>query len=393
MSRTPAYPDTSDVDIEEALEHLAEHGLPTLPAAPLIDVGTGAFLDYLEHEVLDGFVMRGGATCRLFEGPHGAGKSHLLTLIQHRCLHRDMAVVRATLSDALQLEDWKAITRYVLQRIELERDGRTYRGIARILEALRDSEGLATTRLAASRLPHGGFREAMLHQVSGVRRSAAASDHLRRFLHGERVRVGDLRKLGINGVKNPLSHRNAEQALATVLNGLSLLGVSGTVLLFDETEKAFRSPRATPSRKVRVSANLIRRLIDACATGDLQRTLVVFAVLPGFLSNCAEAYPALGQRLNMVRSHDTSAGWRSPVLPLPAVNSTDSPEAFLDEAVDLFGNLVTRCGGDGRRSRKAMRDAGQRILRSEASDGYRRTLIKDLALIAHQTVNGAAHVN
>jgi len=167
-----------------------------------------------------------------------------------------------------------------------------------------------------------------MYMTRGSKLSPDAHDKLRRFLHGERVRVSDLRKLGITGVKHPLSQRNAEQVLSTALNSLSALGVPGTVLLFDETEKAFRSPRSTPSKKVRVSANLIRRLIDACSSGGLERVLVVFAVLPGFLNNCAEAYPALGQRLQMPRKAGDSAGWRSPVLPLAAVNSTASPEEF-----------------------------------------------------------------
>lgn len=47
----------------------------------VIDVGSDAFVSCFEHEILNGLVQHGGATCRFFEGSYGAGKTHLLRLL------------------------------------------------------------------------------------------------------------------------------------------------------------------------------------------------------------------------------------------------------------------------------------------------------------------------
>jgi hypothetical protein len=367
--------------ILEALELLASNGVPAPETAPLLDVGTAEYMDYFDAEILDGFVTRGGATCRLFEGQHGAGKSHLLSLIQNHCLRRGMAVVRTTLSEALKLEDWKAVVTYILSNLQVERGGKTYRGLARVLEALREAGGINAEGLQNARVPHGGFREAMMVQLGGASYlSGEAREKLRRYLHGERVGAAELRKLGVSGVKAPLSGRNAEQVLSTVLNGLFHLRVPGTVLLFDETENTFKG--ANSSRKVIVSANLIRRLVDACASGDLMGALVVFAVLPGFLNSCGEAYPALGQRLQMPARDSSVIGWRSPVLPLSAVNTARDAESFLNGAVAVFERLIRACDAASSGSISQMREAGDTVLRTEVGSGYRRPLMKNLAAIA-----------
>ncbi|WP_373064703.1 BREX system ATP-binding domain-containing protein, partial [Gemmatimonas sp.] len=85
----------------DALEQLAQYGVPSQGAARLLDVGSAEFLRYFERETLDDFVCRGGATCKLFEGAYGSGKTHLLHLLHDLALSKGMAVVKTDLSQAL----------------------------------------------------------------------------------------------------------------------------------------------------------------------------------------------------------------------------------------------------------------------------------------------------
>src|SRR4051812_40870847 len=93
-------------DHTSLLEDLAQYGVPPAGAAPLIDIGTGDYLEFFGSEILDQLVASGGSTCRFFEGPYGSGKTHLLQLMEDQALKRQMAVVRLDLSQALSLEDW-----------------------------------------------------------------------------------------------------------------------------------------------------------------------------------------------------------------------------------------------------------------------------------------------
>jgi hypothetical protein len=221
----------------------------------------------------------------------------------------------------------------------------------------------------------------MAKMANGAQLSRAGLELLTRFLLGERVSSRELQRAGVKNVKNPLSTRNAELVLKTVLAGLRRLGLSGTLLLLDENEKTFQFKRSAPPMRVLNAANLMRRIIDSCAGGSLVSAIVVFAVLPGFVESCSLAYEALGQRLQTRRDDGHSPGWRSPVLPIEAVSSVPDPEAFLEAVTSRFEDLIVHCGGrvDGVRARFARE--GKRILERSAGAGYRRALMKQLATL------------
>lgn len=120
-------------------------------------------------------------------------------------------------------------------------------------------------------------------------------------------------------------------------------------------------------------------LVDACTTDTLPGTFVAFTVLPDFLSNCALAYPALGQRLQVRRFSEFAPGWRSPVIPLSAVNEAPSPDDFGAHAVTRFEQMVRAHGSNPGGFASAARDSVRDVLQEHASDGYRRPLMKRLA--------------
>ena len=366
----------------DGLEQVATHGVPGLHAASMFDVGTGSYLDFIECELVGQLVSTGGASCRFFEGPYGSGKTHLLSLFRERALDRGMAVVQTELSSALSLDDWPAITAYILENLEMRVDGTSVRSLPRILEGIGGAGGGNREQLRAATLPHPGFKEALLEASSPMLPRGMSTSALRRFLSGEKVLAIELRTSGFRRVKHPLTRRNAEAVLSTVLSGLHTLGVPGTVLLFDENERTLQSRRATPPKRLRVAANLMRRLIDACTSGSLAGTLAVFAVLPGFLEDCAIDYPALGQRIAMPRDDLHSPAWRWPVLPVSSVNTVSTPEEFLAGAAETLCRIVESNGKPTRALKRQMLEEGQGVLEKQAGSGYRRPLMKALARIA-----------
>jgi hypothetical protein len=203
-----------------------------------------------------------------------------------------------------------------------------------------------------------------------------------RFLEGERVTVGDLRYYGVSGVKDPLSARNSEHVLKTVLTGLRHFGVRGTILLFDENEKTLHFNRYYPPRRVVMGANLLRRLIDGAVGGVFPSSLCVFAVLPGFVENCALAYPALGQRLHILRDTGRSVGWRSPVLPVEDTTSIQDADAFVDALARRLEQVARRHSpslSDGLGER--LKTVGRQIVQTNAGSGYKRQVIRTMATL------------
>lgn len=370
-------------DILSALEQVAQTGEPSPGTARMLDVGSEEFVRHFEFEILNDFVRHGGATCRVFEGSYGAGKTHLLDLLHDAAQRQGMAVVRTMLSDALSLEDWRLITQHVLQRIELTINGEKVRSLPRILESLA-REGVLARRLDGPALPHPGTLRAMQLLLSGdALRGGRALLH--QFLLGEKVTVKALRAEGISGVRPPLTARNAELVLKTALAALRRLGVPGTVLMFDENEKTFVFHQARPPKKVVQGANLLRRLIDASATGGLEGTVAVFAVLQGFIEHCALAYPALGQRLH-VQLSDSKVSWRWPVLRLDHVTGNDDRNAFLDGVVARLELLAKQAGHATNGLGPSLHAAGRSVLQANAGGEYRRHLMRRLCTIVVQEI-------
>lgn len=368
-----------------ALEGVAQYGVLGGVAAEMLDVGSGPFLEYAERELFDDLLAQGGATCRFFEGSYGSGKTHLLRLLADRAAARGLVVVPTELSRDLGLEDWAAITRHILERVEVRLGGTTVRSLPDILSALgRDGlSGVAALRRA--HLPHVGFRAAMLRAAGEPTIPAP----LRAYLRGERIGAAQLKRAGVTGIKDPLSRRNAEQVLNTALSGLHHLGLPGTILLFDENERTLATDRAGGSKRLQTAANVMRRFIDGCTTGGIVGTVAVFAVLPGFLEGCTRLYPALGQRLEMARDADMPPAWRWPVLPVEAVGTTPTPEDFLAGIAARLTSLVAGAGVPADGLDVVLHRAGDAILAEQAGAGYRRPLMKQLATLALDRLDAA----
>ncbi|WP_309119843.1 BREX system ATP-binding domain-containing protein [Paenibacillus sp.] len=275
------------------------------------------YLRFLERELLDGFVLKGGATCRFVESEAGPQRSEFQASLSRLALSKGMILAETELTSELPLHDWKQLTNRLLQCMYIELDGKRVRSLPSILAALSASGGLNTDPLLQAKLPHAGFRNAMWWACQGERHDAVSS-----YLLGEKVSAAALKEAGLTGVKGTLTQKNAERVLQTVLAGLGLLGVPGTLLLWTEGERHLAGRGQRPTEKLRIAANLIRRLVDGCTMGVLNRSLVCILVQPGFLERCADAYPAVGQRLQIVQGGLQRPAWRFPIAPLRQLASS-----------------------------------------------------------------------
>lgn len=363
------------MDARGVLEHLAQHGTPATGVARRIDVGSERYLAYFEEELLTGFVARGASACRLYEGEYGAGKTHILQLIGEAALERGAAVVTSDLSQSLHLGDWRMLLEHILQNLELaDSSGTRHRGLPNMLENFSwDDDELEA--LKAVRVPHSGFREAIYQMASGELPDHAATA-LSRFLLGESVTISYLRRSGIATVKGAVTDRNAERVLQTLGICLAALGITGLVILFDETEHTLRQ-RPGP-REIR-AANLMRRIIDGAVAGRLHGMFFAFAVLPGTIEQAALVYPALGQRIATLER--SPGGYRRPVLQVSQLSVCPEPEEFLEMAIQRICRLAAEAGDPPADLPDMLRRAGRAVLESNAS-GFRRPLLKQLAVTA-----------
>lgn len=366
-----------------ALEQIASFGTAPQDASHLVDVGTDGYLRYFEEEIIEDIVSCGGATCKFYEGVYGSGKSHILNMLRELAFSRGMVVASTDLSQAISFTDWKLVTEYILQNMEIRSGNQIIRSLPEILAALGEYDITPNIeKLKGEYLPCPGFVNAMIYATQKNSLDNKAWELLKQYLLGHKVSVVSLRDNGLMGIKGNLTKRNSEFILKTALGALYHLGTTGTLLLFDENEKTLVHSSRTPSRKYKEAANLIRRMIDGCSNGLIMGAVVIFAVLPGFLENCNMYYQALGQRINIVRDGLHRPAWRWPLIPVEFINSADDPEDFLERAANLYVNIVKKIGGSVSNLESIMLSKGQEILKSNVGSGYKRKLMKTLSNIA-----------
>jgi len=372
----------------ELLEVLAENGTPKQGIAQIIDVGSNDFLDFVETELLDDFILKGGSTCRFFEGTYGSGKTHLLQLIEDLALKKGYVVCRIDLANDLSFEHWDQITKYILENCSMQINNKIIRKLPNVLFEIENLDGIKEEDLEISQLPHPGFQNAILYAIKSSVLDPEALDNLYRFLLGEKVTASVMKASGLRTVKNPLSVSNAELVLSTILNGFQLLGLKGWVLLFDETDKSWMlHTRSIIPRRIKNASNIIRRFIDSCALGRNRGVLAVFAVLPNFIADCKQCYPALGERLGLEMAEETDSAWRWPVLPISSVNSLysfsktegEARESFLKKVAENFISIVNYCDGNSINLGQELLEIGIEQLEEHAGKDYKRAIIKAFA--------------
>jgi len=113
--------------------------------------------------------------------------------------------------------------------------------------------------------------------------------------------------------------------------------------------------------------------------------IAIFAVLPNFIQNCMDCYPALGQRL--YRDHIDAISWRWPLLTTNEVNEilnkVEDPlmqrQIFLEQASEKFYRITDYCGGDLTDLKTDLEKRAKQEMEQRAGEEYKRAIIKVLA--------------
>lgn len=380
-----------------ALASIAQYGQPPRDYPTLFSVGMEAYLQYFEREVLEALLVPGGSSVRFYEGAYGDGKTHFLLQLQHLGWRRGMAVAWIDLSQWLRLEDWQGLTVMLLERLTLSLDGECRRSLPEILALLgQDPARLqAVEALKRSVLPHAGFQQAMIMALEGRIVRPEARSVLAGFLTGKSVKQPEFKSVGLPPIKG-MTKKNAKRVLQTALQGLRLLGVPGILVLIDETEQSFVSGSGRPQKIHPKIANWLRLLIDsAMVEGTFPGTGFVFTLLPGYLEQAGQYYPALSQRLQMISGPNGAtrkAGWRWPFKPLDSIYvrpaNEDPEEQFMRLAIKALVSELRRWGVALSEQDEEIWRAGRAALKRHAGSGYRRNVMKALAEAAFRRLRG-----
>jgi len=365
-----------------SLGKIAQNGTDDVEIADLIDVGNQDYINYLENEVIENLIAKGGATCKFIEGAYGAGKTHLLNLIYKKALLKGMLVAFTTLDSAISLTDWKLVVEYILENVEYRYEGITYKSLPEILafagERLVDNS--QKENLMREKLPSSSFKNAILLALNKKNLNNKVWEVVKEYLVGRKVNVQTFKSLGINNIRASLSKSNAENILKTVLSSLHILGFKGIVLLFDENERTLSSFGEKVSKRVQLAANLMRRLIDSCSNGSLEGVLIVFSILPDFISRVANKYEALAQRLQIVQGENKCIGWRLQLQKVDFVNTlSEDHQNFMNEMVNAYLRLAENFGILNSDFKKEVIETCNMVLRRNISSGYKRELAKTIA--------------
>lgn len=368
-------------NIITSLVQIAQNGTDNVEIADLIDVGTQDYMNYLEKEVIENLISKGGSTCKFIEGAYGAGKTHLLNLIYKKALSKGMPVAFTTLDSAVSFTDWKLIVEFILENIECRYEGITYKSLPEILSFA--GEKLVNDRqkeiLKSVKLPSASFKNAILLALDRKKLNNKAWEVVKEYLVGRKVYVQTFKAVGINNIKASLSNSNAENILKTVLSSLHILGFKGVVLLFDENERTLSGFREKTSRRDELAANLMRRLIDGCSSGALEGVLIVFSVLPDFISQVASRYEALAQRLQIIQG-EGKKGWRLPLQKVDFVNTlSNNHELFMLKMVETYLRLVRELGILNDNFKQELENSCKMVLIRNVGSGYKRELAKTIA--------------
>lgn len=340
----------------ELLAHLAELGTPPDDGEAVLQVSAGlqGTLERVERETLP-FIAAGGGEIQFVFGPYGRGKTHFLKAIGewarlHGCV---ISYVDSQRPFESLVDTYRAITANMVPPGRQQVDATV--GITRIIEArfsVLDADGRRAVirRLKSDRALSPGFRNLALAYCIEVVRDGAdedLADCLQALLASTttyRVNLGPLyrehpqlpRPLG------KLSRRNAAAWLRSALSLPQVLGYSGLLVLFDETEAALRSSRPRPFLTKRQQAHLahIRTFVDHMATGAFRGCAIYYAVTEEFIGVAHRHLGALSQRIERapVPEFEGAANPRAVWADIDELTNPDTqdPQFFAELSVNMI---------------------------------------------------------
>ena len=290
-------------------------GIPPEKGVSYYNVGNESLLETFLEEYFEDYLNDGGAAFKLVVGDYGAGKSHFLYCLRDLAWSREFVVSRTELSAKQcpyddQLKVYQEIARNLVwhnEDPEVEDD----RGLDVFLENYfyqicsklgveSPFDGLNIDakligwmqRIKKINVECPSFRFA----VFGLFEALARNDEdkqvkLNSYLRGEPVTP---KATDTQGVTEKMDKSNAFRMLRSLCQTIRELGYAGTVLLFDEGD---RMVSIGSSKQEKIACDNLREVIDSCSGDKLPGALFVYAVPPRFVTDTAQKYPALAQRV------------------------------------------------------------------------------------------------
>lgn len=336
------------------LAALAENGVAPADGEATIRLSAGidGALRRIAEETLS-FAAAGGGDMQFIHAPYGRGKTHFLRAVEHRAREHGF------------------VTAYVdcLDRSPFDSLDETYRSIARCMrppaapgfagdlgvtrvvasapENKRPGSASVAERLAADKILSPDYRNlARSYAAAGLTdNDDELSESLAALLEatpGLAVAPGRLcrqhpwllRPLG------KLARKNSGPWLRSLLSLPRVLGYSGLVVLFDETETALN--KGGTRRILRRLAHL-RTFVDYMAVGAIGGCVIYYAVAEDFIETTGDYLGALKQRIERPAA--------------PFENAPPNPRAIwvaLDELTDpgpgdplFYGEIAARIADIG----------------------------------------------
>jgi hypothetical protein len=160
--------------------------------------------------------------------------------------------------------------------------------------------------------------------------------------------------------------------LRSMTQVLPKLGVTGSVILFDEGDRVMS---LSANRSQRLMDNL-RQLVDLCGQARFPSVMVLMPVPPEFLRNVVPDYPALHQRLSSV----SPLSERSPQAPVIDLEHLDLPPAQLLEEIGVkvmhVFEIARRVELDEEKQRENAKRLAHVITRHHFEVSHRRVFVK-----------------
>ncbi len=364
---------------------LGESGTPPEFGLDSFTVGLEPYLSVLENEYLDSVLKMGMSTFKLIIGSYGGGKTHFLYCVRNLAWQCRYIVSYVSLSpvecpfDRLDLVYKRVVQNLAYPPSSFE---------SLVSPADKGIESLLRTWYAdvSTKLEGREEKEEFLRGISGVesqsflfgvKRAFLALEEendeefseISRWLLGERIE--DLHKFGITEV---LDQHTAFRFIRSLVQFVRIIGYPGTVLLFDEAERAIS---IAGSRAEKRALDNLRQFIDECGNSRFPSTMVHYAIPDVYqlLDKSGGVYEALKQRLEGMFSTVNPSGVR---IDLEQVGM--DPTIFLRKIGEKLGRLYRNAYGIDMKDHAVKRTAqvlAEVCYKERYGDiGYRRVFVK-----------------
>lgn len=307
------------------LDRMGSTGQPPERGAHLVNVGTDEYLDVLLHECLKPIKDRiASSTFKLIQAPFGGGKTQFLRSLREIAWKEGFATVPVGLSPKeCPFDRSDAIYRAVARSIEYPPGGledEPQMGLERFLERVaeerigeagREAFGeWVADELRRAELESRAFRRASyLWFTAYLENDLDEQNLLMDYLMGEALPKAELSSRRLT---EELTDKVAFRWLRSLTRLVHVLGLPGTVMLFDEMDRNM----SLPVKRRRAVGDNLRETIDQCGQERILPGVVwCYAVPPEFMDTVVPEYPALAQRLRGVMSF-SSVVHQQPIIDL-----------------------------------------------------------------------------